>query len=187
MNLQEFETLVSDIVSEKITLFLLTNQDAKKWYEQKFERATTLENDTIYGVLRDRGGTIDFMFKTGKNEDTLLKTFITQYTTKVKEYDVIDGEMVELKKQQKLEKLIRANQDRVHKGLFYTTLYGIGLWDFFNSKMTHNLLHKEMDSFLNSNGIKYQNEYSDAMWVWRYKFNTHIKETNELLNKFKIS
>lgn len=185
MELKEFETLVSDIVSEKITLFLLTNQEAKKWYEQKFERATLLQTDTIYGVLRD-SGTIDFMFKTGKNEDTLLKTFITQYTTKVKQYDLIDGEVVELKKQQKLEKLIKANQDRVHKGLFYTTLYGIGLWDFFNSTMTHNLLHKEMDSFLNSNGIKYQNEYSDAMWVWRYKFNMPIEKTNKLLNKFKV-
>ena len=188
MKLEDFERLVSDITECKVKLFLLTNQNAKKWYEQEFKRATSIELNTIYGVVTDDGSMIDFNFKTGKNEDSLLRTFLTQYTQKVKQYELIDGEIVELNKKQKLDKIITSNKnsDRVHKGLFYTTLYGIGMFDFLNSQLVHNILHKKIDEFLKSNGVNYTNEYSDAAWVFRYKFEMPIEKTNDLLNKFKM-
>jgi len=186
MKIEEFEQLASDIVDDKITLHILKDQAAKKWYDKEYVRAKgEILNDTIYGVCID-SGMIDFDFKTGKNKDSLLKTFISQYSSKVSKYDLIDGQVQKLNKKQVLDIVVKRNENRVHKGLFYTTLYGIGLWDFFNSSMVHNILHKEIDAFLKANGVKYTNEYSDARWVFRYKFNMDIESTNELLSKFKI-
>jgi hypothetical protein len=183
----DFEKLVSDITSENITLFVLENQDAVKWYDKRYlKNFDAITPETKYGVSVDNGSIIDFDFKSGKNMDNLLKTFITQYASKKQEYGIVDGEVRKLNKTEVLDKIIKNNQDRVHKGLFYTTLYGIGMWDFFNSPMIHNILNKEMSSFLKSMGINYHNEYSDAGWVFRYKFNLPIEKTNELLNKFTV-
>ena len=182
----DFENLVSDITGDTITIWILENQDAVKWYDKTYTKNfDVITPQTKYGVCID--GDIDFDFKSGKNIDNLLKTFITQYTSKKQEYGVVNGEVKRLTKEEVLNKIIDKNQDRVQKGLFYTTLYGIGLWDFFNSTMIHNILDKEMSGFLKSNGIDYKNEYSDAGWVYRYKFTMPIEKINDLLNKFKTS
>jgi len=187
MKKQEFEQLVSDITGETITLWILKNQNAVKWYDKKYlKNFDTITPETKYGVSVNDGSMIDFDFKSGKNIDNLLKTFITQYASKNQQYGIVDGEVRRLNKKEVLDKIVERNQDRVHKGLFYTTLYGIGLWDFFNSTMVHNLLDKEMGSFLKSKGIEYSNEYSDAAWVYRYKFTMQIEKTNELLANFKM-
>jgi hypothetical protein len=186
MKIDDFESLVSDLVDDKITLHILKDQTAKKWYDKEYARAKDeILDDTIYGVCID-SGTIDFDFKTGKNKDSLLKTFISQYSSKVCKYDLVDGQVQRLNKKQVLDKIVKHNDHRVHKGLFYTTLYGIGMWDFFNSDMVHNILHKEIDAFLKANEVKYTNEYSDARWVFRYKFNMDIENTNQLLSKFNM-
>jgi len=182
MNRIDFENLVSTLVSEKITFKVLENQQAKKWYDKKYITFDSLGKETIYGVIIN--DTIYFDFKTGKNEDSFLKTFISQYTSKRKKFGVVNDELVELNKKQLLDTILEKNKDRVYKGLFYTTLYGIGLWDFFCSQKTHDILTKEMSSFLNGKNISFKNEYSDAMWVYRFKFNTPIEKTNELLKEY---
>lgn len=188
MLVRKFEKLVSEIVGQKIELFELLDQNAKQWYNQKFNKCTNeskIKLSFIYGVCIDNSSIIEFNFKVGKTIESLLKTFITQYTTKVSQYDIIDGFFTKLTKEQKLKKILDRNKDRVYFGLFYTTLYGIGLWDFFNSKETHETLTKQMNEFLKSQKIDYKNEYSEAGWVYRYKFNLDIVKTNELLKKFE--
>lgn len=186
MTVHEFENLATSITGDEIRLFLLTNQDAVKWYDKQYTRAVdTIQLETKYGVSVNDGSTVDFDFKTGKTADNLLKTFITQFTSKIVKYDLVDGEVVKLNKKQNLDNIIKRNEDRVEYGLFYTTLYGVGMFDFFNSKMIHNMLDAQMSSFLKSKDIEYKNEYSDAGWVFRYKMNTPIEVTNELLTEFK--
>lgn len=188
MLVRKFEKLVSDIIGQRVELYELLDQNAKKWYEQKFNKCTgdaVIRLDYIYGVSLDGSSIIDFNFKVGKTIESVLKTFITQYTTKVSAYDFVDGVHTELTKEQKLKKIIDKNKDRVYFGLFYTTLYGIGLWDFFNSKEVHKTLTDKMNKFLESEKITYKNEYSDAGWVYRYRFNLSIEKTNELLKKFE--
>lgn len=188
MQVRKFEKLVSEIVGQKIELFELLDQNAKKWYEQKYNKCTNeseIKLNFIYGVCIDSSSIIEFNFKVGKTIELLLKTFITQYTTKVSQYGMIDGSFTKLTKEQKLKKILDKNKDRVYFGLFYTTLYGIGLWDFFNSKQTHETLTNKMNEFLKSEKIHYNNEYSEAGWVYRYKFNLDIGKTNELLKKFE--
>lgn len=184
-NIQSFEKLVSAIVDEPIRFQLLENQAAKKWYEKTYIKAEEFTPSTTYGVIID--GTIDFDFKTTVDPDGLLKSFISQYTSKRKQYDYVDGQVVVLNKKQLLDKITRANSDRVHFGLFYTTLYGIGLWDFFNSRTSHDTLTATLSKFLAENGIKFSNEYSDAGWVYRFRFGTPIEQTNQLLNQFKTA
>ena len=186
MTVQEFENLATSITGDEIRLFLLTNQDAVKWYDKQYTKAVgTVQLETKYGVAVNDVSTVDFDFKTGKSDDNLLKTFITQFTSKIMRYGLVDGEVVKLNKKQNLDNIIKRNEDRVEYGLFYTTLYGVGMFDFLNSKMIHNMLDEQMSSFLTSKGIEYKNEYSDAGWVFRYKMNTSIEETNELLTEFK--
>lgn len=182
-NIQSFEKLVSAIVDEPIRFELLENQSAKKWWDKRYVKAQEFTPSTTYGVIID--GVIDFDFKTTTDLDGILKSFISQYTSKRKASDYVDGQMVTLSKKQLLDRIVQKNSDRVHFGLFYTTLYGIGLWDFFNSQLSHRILTDTLSKFLLDNGVKFSNEYSDAMWVYRFKFNTHIEQTNELLRKFK--
>lgn len=49
----------------------------------------------------------------------------------------------------------------------YPTTYGIGVWVLFNSKCEADIA--DITKLLDSKGIKYQNEYSDAHWVYRFK------------------
>ena len=188
MLIRKFEKTVSEIVGQKIELFELLDQTAKKWYDKKYNKCNNdseIKLNFVYGVCIDNSSIIEFDFKVGKTIESLLKTFITQYTTKVSEYEVIDGVFTKLSKEQKLKKIVEKNQERVHFGLFYTTLYGIGLWDFFNSRHSHEILTKKMNDFLQSKNIEYKNEYSEAGWVYRYKINLNITDTNKLLKSFE--
>lgn len=188
MEVRKFEKLATEIIGQKVELYELINQSSKYWYDKKYNKCSSeseIKLDFIYGVCIDGNPAIDFEFKVGKTIETLLKTFVTQYTNKVTQYDMVDGFFTKLSKEQKLKKIIDRNKDRVYFGLFYTTLYGFGLWDFFNSKETHKKLTEQMNLFLDSEKINYQNEYSDAAWVYRYKFNLDIVKTNELLKKFE--
>jgi hypothetical protein len=182
MEIKAFEKTISIITDENINLYLLENQESKKWYEKKYTKVNKLAFNTIYGVCIDN--VICFEFRTSKNIDGLLKTFISQYCAKRKEYKLINGEVRQLSKKELFEQLKINNTERVHKGLFYTTLYGVGLWDFFNSKNTHEILNESMSNYLKSKGLQFKNEYSDAGWVFRYKFNMPIQQINELLESF---
>ena len=55
MLVRKFEKLVSEIVGQKIELFELLDQNAKKWYEQKYNKCTNeseIKLNFIYGVVQ---------------------------------------------------------------------------------------------------------------------------------------
>lgn len=53
----------------------------------------------------------------------------------------------------------------------YPTTYGIGVFDLFGRTEK---TKERIDEILNELGIKYENEYSSARWVYRYKISKSI-------------
>ena len=188
-NKEEFESLVTDILKnsgydEDIRLFLLKDQSAKKWYHKSYTPCFNyIEEDTIYGV--SISGNIEFDIKVGKIEN-LLKTFITQFSSKYKSIVCVDGEFQYQKKEVIQKQIIEKNQDRVCKGLFYTTLYGIGFWAIFCRKADYNDL-SGLSEYLKSKGVTFRNEWSDACWSFRFVIGGSIELHNELLTNFKTN
>lgn len=62
----------------------------------------------------------------------------------------------------------------------YATTYGIGVSCMYNTSFDE--IKNEIESVLNSYGIKYTNEYSEASWVFRYKI-SKSKENLSLIEK----
>ena len=187
-NKVEFQRLINVLLDnagykEDITFWLLKDQSAKKWYEKSYTSDfVNIEEDTIYGIYYD--SMIQFEIKVGKIEN-LLKTFITQFSRKYKY--LVENDGIWEYKQDKVciqKKIIEHNQDRVDKGLFYTTLYGIGFWAILSSKKDKDIA-KDLAIYLQNKNINYSNEFSDAGWVYRFKINKSIEQHNDLLNNFK--
>ena len=127
-----------------------------------------------------------YSFKSGKI-DNLLKAFITTFSNKHKILVQLENGTYDYKVQkEKVQKtIIEKNQDRVSKGLFYTTLYGIGFWAIFCSKQDIEVA-KMLADYLKSKGVIYSNEWSDAGWVYRFVLKgTNVDFNNYLLKEFK--
>jgi len=189
-NKKEFEELINDILHKAgynviVHLLLLTDQTATKWWDKEYTcNFDYIEENTKYGVKYESSYYIEFDFKTGKI-DNLLKTFITQFSSKYKYIHEVDGEIVYKTDKVEIQKtIIEKNQDRVSKGLLYTTLYGIGFWAIFCSKKDIEVA-KELHDYLNEKDVKFHNEWSDAGWVYRFVINNKVEVHNELLDKFK--
>ena len=146
----------------------------------------TIETESIYGVSID--DCIYYDFKTGKRYDNILKTFVTQYINKyaVREsiWDAENGCFGHPDKKEVIKKL--KNSDRVSKYYFYTTLYGIGYFCYFMSQKAHQETKKILSDYLNSKKINFDNEFSEAGWVYRFVINKDVTVHNELLDNFKI-
>ena len=186
-NTNDFEILVNDILSnaginKKIKIFKLINQSAKKWYDKSFENCESLEAGIIYGVSID--SVIDFEFKVS-SLDSLLKSFLTKFTNKVKEVKTFDLDIIYYSKSELLDRIIDSNKDRVHRGCFYTTIYGIGFWAIFSSAEDKEVA-KELALYLNTKGVNFSNEWSEARWVYRFVIKQGVEKHNELLSKFEI-
>lgn len=180
----DLENFASEIAECNIKIVLQTVSG--KWYEQKYtSNFTDIESNKIYGVCVD-DNSITYDFKTGKNEDSFLKSFVNQHISKyeMKQFIFKDGDLVKPTKSEVIEKL--KNSDRVAKYYFYTTLYGIGFFCFFMNANTFKTVHNTMASYLKSKNISYTNELSEAGWVCRFVINKDVKIHNELLNKYEI-
>jgi len=189
MKLFDFEKTVNVILKNSLNVELefniLKNQSAKKWYEKTYYRENNeIESGIIYGVFYD--DMYRFDFKT-TNVENLLKSFLNKFASKYEVFKTLpDGRFtLTPSKKETLNKIIDNNKDRVFKGLFYTTLYGIGFWAIFcnkNSKTFANEMHK----YLSDKNIAYKNEFSDAFWVYRFLIKQDVKYHNELLTNFNI-
>ena len=158
-----------------------------RWYEQEYtSEFTDIELDQKYGVIIDsKYNTIDFDFKTGKKEDSILKTFITQFISKwlAKQPELIDGEVVYPKVSDVKKRL--SNNNRVSKYQFYTTLYGIGYMCLFDSDEAIADVRKKLGGYLKSKNIDFRNEFSDARWVYRFVINKDVCVHNKLLKELE--
>lgn len=164
---------------------ILEQTKGGKWYECEYTKDfEEIKVNTVYGVAIDN--TVEFDFKTGKNEDTIIKTFITQFISKYesKRLQVMDGEVRKLTVKEVKAKI--KNNNRVSKYFFYTTLYGIGYFCLFNSAKSIADTHKLIGTYLDSNGIRFNAEFSDAGWVYRFVINKDVKIHNKLLSNLSI-
>lgn len=156
-----------------------------KWYECEYIPNTEpIKLNSVYGIAID--GSIEFDFKTGKREDTILKTFVTQFINKYecKRMVIKDGEFHYPDKKEVIAKLKDSN--RVNKYFFYTTLYGIGYFCFFMGEKTFNETNNKLSKYLVNKGIAFNNEFSDAAWVYRFVINKDVEKHNQLLKEFKF-
>jgi hypothetical protein len=190
-NKEEFQNLINDILHKagydvKINLLLLIDQEAKKWWNKSYTRDfTDITENTTYGVKYEGDIMLQYDFKTGKI-DNLLKMFITCFASKHRTVFVDDnGKVVyETNKKEVLKTIVEKNQNRVSKGLFYTTLYGIGFWAIFCMKEDVETA-KELAEYLKSKSVDYRNEWSDAGWVYRFVIGKDVEVHNNLLKEFK--
>lgn len=168
----------------------------------------------IYKTLPILGSKIGFIFKTPKKIESFLRSFITQFTSKFKEpnpaaYDYkyggkeyrwsdlkpIDIERCYYHHSSRMyskEELLKQveynfNSDKIHgtfiKYGFYPTEYGIGIFCFYTTKGVLGAINS-MSTFLNKNNIPFINEYSDAMWVLRFKLGLTKDQHNKLIEQF---
>lgn len=63
----------------------------------------------------------------------------------------------------------------------YPTSYGLGISVIFSYRGSAKVYKSKIDEVLNDLGIKYTTEFSDAMWVFRYK----ISKSSENIEKIK--
>lgn len=165
--------------------FHLMTKDGK-WYDKEYtSEFKEVATSQKYGVTIN-DDTIDFDFKTGKNEDNIFKSFVSQFISKYesKRTVLIDGEVRARTKKEVLTTL--KNNDRVSKYYFYTTLYGIGYFCFFSSAQAIKEVHNELASYLKTKNIEFKNEFSEAGWVYRFVINKDITIHNNLLTNLEL-
>ena len=185
MDKLQMELFAKSLDNENVKFHLQTVGGA--WYMQEYTNIfDCIETETTYGVSVNSND-IDFIFKTGKKQDNILKTFVTQYINKYKvknTFEFINGQVVNPSKKEVIKRL--KNQDRVNKYYFYTTLYGIGYFCYFMSQKAHVKTKKLLSEYLESKKIDFKNEFSEAGWVFRFVINKEVKIHNELLTEFNI-
>lgn len=191
-NKVEFERLINEILRNagfdySFKIWLLIDQNAKKWYEKKYTSDfEEIEEGTIYGISFSTGGSVEFDFKTGKM-DNLLKSFLIKFASRQKAYRLVNGYYQTIStRDEVMEKIKESNKDRVYMGLFYTTLYGIGMWAIFSTRKDM-VKNADLSRFLTDRKVPFSNEWSDAGWVYRFKIGKDIELNNKLLTEFKES
>ena len=165
----------------------------------------------VFKILPINQMKIGFMFKTPKREESLIKSFITQYSNKYLEPNPAkyDGRYGGIKWENKTDAekefaymhhrsnmyskqflLGQLKENAVKVGTqytfsyygFYSTNYGIGLYVLFS--FNPELAVNRMRKFLDQKGIPYHNEYSDAKWVYRFVININKDIHEALLGEF---
>jgi hypothetical protein len=183
MNAQNFNLFASDFTGKKVRIYKPENLTKYASY-YPLSKTEIIHTSTKYGI--EIGDYIAFDFVTGKSEDNFFKTFVTQFISKyqVKQMIFENGELIYPTKKQCVEKL--KNSDRVNKHYFYTTLYGIGIFCFFMHQSSLRSCSCVLDKYLKSINVNYQNEFSEAGWVYRFLIKQSIEKHNELLTNFEM-
>jgi len=181
MNASQLENFAQQITGKSVKIYKPENNLK---YASYYPHTGNIEPQTKYGIYFN--GVIQFDFVTGKNIDSFFKCFITQYINKfmTKQFLMIDNELRQLTKIECISKL--KNDNRVYKHLFYTTLYGIGMFAFFTSENSLKKVNETLGGYLSSLGVTYDNEFSEAGWAYRFVIGKSVTEHNELLEKFEI-
>lgn len=186
MKIKEFKAVVEDITGITIVFHILKNQEAKKWYEKTFMKISEDEDiieNAIYGVEIE--GIISYEFKAGKI-DNLLKTFITQYVNKhLLNTPFIENGEIKYHTRDSAMRSLKDIRARHAWYITYSTNYGIGMWNLFVSTETKNTVKNKIETLLNAENIEFENEYSDARWVFRYLLKGNHLDHNLLIDKLK--
>lgn len=186
MEISELNYRLSSIFCENIELYELLDQDAKKWYERSYKSypERDFKESFVYGVKID--DLIQFNFSV-KKFDNLMKSFYTNYINKylAKQLIIAENGLLERRGVEKSKELIRMNLkgERLHKFLSYSTNYGIGVWVYFVPQKLVDEIKNKIEIVLNKKLIEFENEYSDACWVFRYKFTGNYLDHNLIVEQ----
>lgn len=128
---------------------------------------------------------ITFKCLISQNPENLLKSLINSILAFLKKKDASDLKTFEQESKQRdefFEAFKIKNSNYFNNSLVYATNYGIGYYCLFMNQFQFNNINKKINQFLESNLIAFKNEFSDACWVYRFKFKS-LKENNiKLLN-----
>jgi hypothetical protein len=202
MKTQNFMELIQAITKRD---FQIATKDAEINMESEYR---------IYRILPVSGRDVNFYFKTPKNEENLVRSFINQYCKKYREpnpakydgsyYGSTSWENMTEKEREfcyyhhasnmfsektLLEQIKEnLNDPSIEETLcqygFYETNYGIGIFVLFSGKYELNAIEK-MAMYLKSKNIPFSNEYSNARWVFRFILNISKDIHREILNSFR--
>lgn len=186
MKIKDLNETLSVLFGDKIELLELKDQTAKKWYEKSYVKPVnqTFTPNLIYGVLMD--GSIEFDFSV-KNMDNLFKSFFNNYITKYK-MKKLNFDTGENYTRSEAQQSITSNflNVRLSKGIMYSTDYGIGVWYIYMPPVwiANNCI--AIEKRLSELNINYYNEFSDARWVFRYKFDGNHMDHNLIIESINI-
>ena len=186
MKISELNERLTYIFGEEIKLAELLNQQAKKSWEHQYRQypENDFKDNFIYGVKID--GMIYFNFS-AKSIDSLMKRFYTAFINKyLARRSVLDeeGNFSKLGVKAAKELLQQSiKTERLAKFISYSTNYGVGVWVFFIPEKDIKETKSRIEEVLNNNGISYKNEYSDAGWVLRYKFEGNYLDHNKIIEQ----
>jgi len=165
-------------------------------------------------VMRQGGRWPAFAWVTPKNEDSLLRSFLTAFCSKYREPDPdrYDGDEwlrsyaakwadpathdtcapwghhgFYMLSKEKLREQVESNfsgftADMARIG-FYPTKYGIGIFTIYGGQGSRDAL-AAMALHLETHGIPYRNEMSDAGWVTRFVLGLEKPEHAAILGEF---
>lgn len=115
-----------------------------------------------------------------QNPENLLKSLINSILAFLKKKDASDLKTFEQESKQRdefFEAFKIKNSNYFNNSLVYPTTYGLGYYCLFMNQNKFNDINKKISQFLESNLIAFKNEFSDACWVYRFKFKS-LKENN---------
>lgn len=198
MKTAQFQELIQNVTGRK--LFFTINSEE-------------IPFDAKIAVYRPRSRWYSFIWKTPKNEDSLLRSFITAFCTKYKEPDPSTYERNKWERyaekwdnpetrfdcaawnhhsshmlnKDKLREQIAENFANFSSEMgrlgFYSTNYGIGLFTAFGGKWVEDSL-SEMERHLKTNFIPFSNELSEKGWVTRFLIKTSKENHTAILGGF---
>jgi hypothetical protein len=186
MKIIDLNNTLSDLFHESIQLCELKDQTAKKWYDKNYLLKPINEDfveGLIYGIRINNEIEYDFCVQ---SIDNLFKSFLTNFINKykVKQIDIAASTngIKYYTKESALKTVTNGfNGVRVHNGIMYSTNYGIGIWFIFMPVVWTDNAKNLIQSKLKELNINFQNEFSDAGWVYRYLIDGNYIDHNKIV------
>ena len=154
--------------------------------DQEQENSVFSYDKIILRIEKINGGKIlcydSFIkIKPPANQENLFKVVINSILAYLKRKDIanlkgFDKKVTNLN-QDFFEAFKIKNSSYFNHNLVYPTTYGLGYYCLLLNEATFNEINKKISKFLKENNIDFKNEYSDACWVYRFKFKS-LKENN---------
>lgn len=155
-------------LTKQPNLRILKQTQGGRSYQQSFTEAfTDVTTNHHYGVSISGEG-VDYRFKTGEREDTIFKKFVTQYIAKyMMQMNVAIGDSWGHWTREECYDRLRKTT-HITPQFFFPASYGIGWLCFLTDTQEFNSINKKMSDYLSSLHIPFENEYTEALWVYRF-------------------
>ena len=123
--------------------------------------------------------------KVAKNPENLLKSLINSIVSFLKKDDNYCSSKINKRIEQAetfLEAFKIKNSNYFNHNLVYPTTYGLGYYCLLLNEVKFNEINKKISQFLDKRKIDFKNEFSDALWVYRFKFKSLKQDNIKLLD-----